>query len=473
MLKPHFALVATILVSLPALCQSPPPSLDSVRSLVAQQRFKEAQGAAEALVKADQANPAAHDLYGQALWHNEKADDAIREANQAISLDPKSATYQRDLGDAKMAKFQIQLRGWVKDHSNDLLGMVNRTVPTVVSGGPERGAVLLEEIRPNDRSSAQMDQVQWNQFEGVVKDALKAYNAALALDPANKPATRGKGLASLMLGEWGDTLAAWKAAGVPAFDSFLWEIARNVNDAHAMGGESIDLWELVSASQPMNAWAYWYLRGLYFEFRRSDWRYGYYNGMRMLFSDQVKDESDAGKPTPKDALKELKDITDKHPEYAPAWRGTGMVLLVLKDKKGAIAAFEKALTCDPTDWYSNFSVGVNRIEAGKPDEALGFLSKAAKGQPDDARTWHALGDAAEKTKDLDSAEMYYQRAVDIAPAWADAQFSIGSLMLDRREGAAAMPHLQRYVELAPDARNVQDVKKAIEQLKEILAKQGQ
>jgi hypothetical protein len=63
--------------------------------------------------------------------------------------------------------------------------------------------------------------------------------------------------------------------------------------------------------------------------------------------------------------------------------------------------------------------------------------------------------------------------VDAAPNWADAQFSIGSLMLDRREGAAALPHLQRYVELAPDAKNVQDVKKAIEQVKELLAKQGQ
>lgn len=473
MFKQCIAAVTIAVSTMAAFCQSPVPTLDSVRSLVAQQRFKEAQSVAASLVKADAANAAAHDLYGQTLVHAEKADDALREITQATVLDPKIAAYQRDLGDATMAKFQIQLREWVKDHSNDMLGMVNRAVPTVIDGGPEVGAQLYEEIRPNDRSTSQMDQKEWDRHEGTVKDALKAYNAALALDPSNKAAMRGKGLASMMLGEWNDTVAAWKAAGVPSFDTFLWEIARNVTDSHAKGGESIDLWEMVSASQPTNAWAYWYLRGMYFEFRRSDWRYGYYDGMRMLFADQIKDESDASKPSPKDALKELKAITDKHPEYAPAWRGTGMTLLVLNDKKGSIAAFEKAVANDPADWYSNFNVGVNRLGSGRAAEALPFLSKAAKGQPDDARTWHALGDAAEKTQDLDSAEMFYQRAVDIAPNWADAQFSIGSLMLDRREGAAAMPHLQRYLELAPKAKNVDDVKKAIEQLKTILAKQGQ
>lgn len=456
-----------------SFAQTPAPTLEAARSLVADGRFAEARPIAEALVKAGASGAAAHDLLGQCLWRVEKPDAgaAVTELTLAATLDPKSPAIQAHLGDAVMAKFHINLRKWVKDHGQNMLGMVSRDIPTVVSGGPGRDSILFTEERINDRSMSQMTPKDWERFEISAKDALKAYNAALALDPANKPAMRGKGLASLLLGEWKDTVAAWKAVGPPAFDSFLWEIARNVTDAHAKGPESIEMWELVSQAQPKNAWAYWYLRDLYDEFRHSDWKYGYYDAMRMLFADQIRNESDARKPSPKDALKGLKEITDKHPEFGPAWRGAGMTLLVLKDKKGAAEAFQKAAAADSADWFSLNMAGLGQLVAGDAVAAQATLGKAAKLNPDDATIWLALGTAAEKNKDLDSAEMYYQRAVELSPGWPDARFSLGSLMLDRREGAQAMPHLQRYVELAPTAKNVKDVKDAIEKLKVILAKQ--
>ena len=471
-MKLPLAPIIIILSSNSSFAQTTPVTLDSTRALVTDQRYADAQPAAEALLKADASSAAGHDLLGQCLWRIDKpdADAAVKELTQAVTLDPKSAAYQCHLADAYMAKFQINLGAWVKDHNHDMLGMVNRTVPTVMSGGPDVGAVLFEEPRINDRSAAQMNPKEWMRLESSVKSSLAAYNAALALEPVNKPAMRGKGLASLIIGEWKDTVASWKSAGIPPFDSFLWEIFKNVTDGHAKGGESIDLWEMVSQAQPTNAWAYWNLRELYNEFHRADWRFGYYDAMRMLFANQITNESDAHKPSPKDALNGLKEVTDKHPEYAPGWRGTGMTLLVLKDKKGAAESFAKAVSLDPTDGYSFLMLGAGQLAGGDAQAAQTNLAKAAKNRPDDAAAWSALGAAAEKNKDLDGAEMYYQRAVELAPNWPDARFSLGSILLDRRKGAEALPHLQRYVELEPEAKNVKDVKKAIEQVQAILAK---
>lgn len=478
-LKLRLATISIFALFSPSFAQTTPATLVSTRALVTDQRYSEARSGAAALVAADASSAAAHNLLGQCLWRIDKpdVDNAIKELVQAATLDPKSVAYQNDLGDAYMAKFTIALSGWVKDHPGDMVGTITSGVPGTLAGGDygmgKMNPDLFSQQSDMVRSSAQMTPMDWSRLEASAKSALKAYGAALAIDPANKPALRGKGLASLILGEWKDSVAAWKTAGVPAFDSFLWEIARNVHDAHGKGPESIDLWEMVSQAQPTNAWGYWYLRDLYDEFRHSDFRYGYYDAMRMLFADQIKDASDARKPAPKDALKGLKDVTDKHPEFAPAWRGTGMTLLVLKDKKGAAEAFAKAVSADPTDGYSYLMLGVGQLAGGDGQAAQTSLGKAAKNRPEDATAWHALGAAAEKNKDLDSAEMYYQRAVELAPKWPDARFSLGSILLDRRKGAEALPHLQRYVELVPDAKNVKDVNKAIEQVKVILAKQNQ
>jgi tetratricopeptide (TPR) repeat protein len=472
------ATISIIALSTPSFAQTAPATLNSTRALVTDQRYADARPAAQALVAADATSAAAHDLLGQCLWRTEKpdADAAVKELTQAVTLDPQTASYQSDLGDAYMARFIIGLRDWVKDHPGDMVGSITSSVPGTLAGGTfgmgRMNPDLFSQQTDMVRSSAQMQPADWARLESGVKSALKAYNAALAVDQANKPALHGKGLASLMLGEWKDTVSAWKAGGVPAFDSFLWDIARNVTDAHGKGPESIDIWEMVSQAQPANPWAYWNLRALYDEFRHSDWKYGYYDAMRMLFANQISNESDAQKPSPKDALKGLKDVTDKHPEYAPAWRGTGMTLLVLKDKKGAAEAFAKAVAADPTDGYSFLMLGVGQLAGGNAQAAQASLAKAAKYRPEDATAWNALGAAAEKNEDLDGAEMYYQRAVELAPNWPDARFSLGSILLDRRKGAEALPHLQRYVELVPDAKNVKDVKKAIEQVKEILAKQN-
>ncbi|HEY3267921.1 MAG TPA: tetratricopeptide repeat protein [Armatimonadota bacterium] len=448
------------------------PDLAAIQTLIRQGRTAEAKPLAQAAVQANPQNAQAQDLLGQALTRSEKPSDAIAPLTTATTLDPKNAAAFTHLGDAQIARFMISLRDWVKDHSHDLLGMVNHDVPTVRDGGPDTGAILFTEERINDRSSSQMTPAEWMRFEAIAKSARDAYSKALAIAPDDKPTLRGKGLSQLILGEWKETVTDFQTAGVPVFDPFVYDLVASIHDSHAMGEESIRLWTMVSRSEPLNAWAYWDLRKLYNEFHRGDWHFDYYDAMRMLFSDQISNESDAHKPTVKDGLKALRALTEKHGDEAIVWRGIGIASAMSKDKKGAEEAFKKSVELDATDWYSNFQYGAYRLAAKDSEAAQPLLQAAVKAQPDNAMAWHALGSAAEKNKDLDTAVAAYERATEISPSWAQAHLSAGALLLDRRQGAEALPHLERYLELSPKAADADEIRTAIKQVKEILAKQG-
>lgn len=449
-----------------------PSPLDQGRTFLRLGQPKEALDQAEAAVKHEPGSGAAQLLHGKALLALEQPNNAIEALSEAARLEPKNAEAQALLGDAYFYRAGVELREWLKKNRVSVGVHTDSGVVSTLPGGghTHTTSFTMETVIP-DRSANRMKGKDWEAYTGHIKDALKAYTAALAIEPANKIALRGKGLCQIVLGKWGETAEAFETAGAPAFDSFIYDLAADHYDTKSMSDAAYRVWAAVEKSDPTNAWAYWYQRVLYDESRRGDWRRGYFDAMASLFGDAIKGNKDARLSSPKDALKNLDNLIEKHPEYAPAWRGRAIAAAALKDSPTAKTAFTKAIELDPKDWFSHLQLGMMLL--GEKDPAAeAILAKAAQENPENAVAWQALGIAIERTKDLNGAVYCYERAAALAPTSAEAHYSLGALQLARREDAKALVHLQRYLDLKPDAPDATEVRDAIAQIHEIIGGRG-
>jgi Flp pilus assembly protein TadD len=107
------------------------------------------------------------------------------------------------------------------------------------------------------------------------------------------------------------------------------------------------------------------------------------------------------------------------------------------DLSGAIAAYRRALTLDPLSSRSQRRLGVALGSAGQTIDALTVLHAAIKHEPDNALLWYEqalielrTGASAQGVADL-------REALQLKPAFADAQNSLGSALAQSRDAQGA------------------------------------
>jgi len=85
-----------------------------------------------------------------------------------------------------------------------------------------------------------------------------------------------------------------------------------------------------------------------------------------------------------DAERELRTAVELRPGYSEAWNNLGVLLTDRGDRKGARAAFEKALsdTLYPTPWIAQTNLGWLLFEDGARDEGERLVRAATVSRPD-------------------------------------------------------------------------------------------
>jgi len=88
---------------------------------------------------------------------------------------------------------------------------------------------------------------------------------------------------------------------------------------------------------------------------------------------------------------------------------------------------------------SDYDRGVALVQKGDFEQAIPLLARAAESQPQDARTWKALGVAYAARGLYGEAEAPFRRACELAPKLEDACYYAGQALylLDRYEEALA------------------------------------
>jgi tetratricopeptide (TPR) repeat protein len=124
------------------------------------------------------------------------------------------------------------------------------------------------------------------------------------------------------------------------------------------------------------------------------------------------------------------------------------------DLAAAASLYQRASAMDPRDPLAPFQLG-NVLEAqGATAAAEIAWWTAVRRMPDFADAWFNLAVLAESRGDADKAEMLYRRALARDPEHADTAYNLGLLLARRQDYAAALPLLEAFMRLEPQASEV-------------------
>ncbi len=136
---------------------------------------------------------------------------------------------------------------------------------------------------------------------------------------------------------------------------------------------------------------------------------------------------------------------------ADAWRFVVAAASGLGDQAGELRGWQAWRRVDPES--SAVAVGLGRalLARGKAQEALDLAKQLTAGRTEDAATWLFLGEAQQKSGQLDAADQSYRRAVDL-DAWLVAAYQrLAALAQRRGDRRAAIAIWRRLSGLSNDA----------------------
>lgn len=132
--------------------------------------------------------------------------------------------------------------------------------------------------------------------------------------------------------------------------------------------------------------------------------------------------------------------------------------------KEAEESFKQAITFNRNHPAPYYNLGRLYLEQGRLEEAEAALAKLEGGDPDaDHFTLRAV--VAERRGKPADAARYYARALVTRPWDAVAHFNLGRLSLAAGHRALAVEHFERYLQLAPDAADAEDIRALLRTLK--------
>ncbi len=128
----------------------------------------------------------------------------------------------------------------------------------------------------------------------------------------------------------------------------------------------------------------------------------------------------------------------RDPDDPRAHAALAAVLEALHRPVEAEAAAAAAVRCDPGHGTpataipgGSAALGRLRIAAGRLEEALAALHAAVREAPDDASSWHRLGEACGRLGRTDGAEAAFRRVVALLPDDPAASANLGGLLFER------------------------------------------
>lgn len=188
---------------------------------------------------------------------------------------------------------------------------------------------------------------------------------------------------------------------------------------------------------------------------------------------------------PEEALTALQTAVNLAPKRASALTKTGTLLMAMNREDEAIAHFERALRVDPADRFAHQRMGMIRERRNEIEPAIGHYEKGISGTAPDyvgvkvnlgrlynlsgrfeqtqallepvadharggERNAHVvLGTAYLRLNKPQEAIAQFRKAVAAEPANAGFQLALGIGLRETGDLAAALPALERAIELAP------------------------
>lgn len=144
------------------------------------------------------------------------------------------------------------------------------------------------------------------------------------------------------------------------------------------------------------------------------------------------------------ALEEFTEASKIDPSYPLAHNGLGMVYSALGEDSKADASFKRAISLDPTNSESRNNYGTFLCSRNRIDESIVQFMEAVKNPLYTTKDIAYLnaGVCALRKRDVDGAELYLQRALQIQPLLHRASYELALIQFDRKKYGLAREYLQ-------------------------------
>jgi Tfp pilus assembly protein PilF len=176
------------------------------------------------------------------------------------------------------------------------------------------------------------------------------------------------------------------------------------------------------------------------------------------------------KNKPADAEKDFEKAVAAYPAYAEAWLNLGKLRLQMKSVEPGRTALLKAIDADPKLVPPYLELGLLYAGEANWKESGDILDKAVKLDPVDfPQAWYADAVAHYNLKDYDAAERSAREAVKLDPKRANprASYLLGLVLVEKRDYKGAAAELTAYIQEAPTAPDLAQVKDQLAQIEKL------
>jgi len=114
-------------------------------------------------------------------------------------------------------------------------------------------------------------------------------------------------------------------------------------------------------------------------------------------------------------------------------------------------ALERSMARDGTQLKAHFWLAMAKEQDGRMSEAAASSREAVDAEGDYTEAWNNLGNALAELDEPERAVEAFERALALAPAYADPHYNLAETLTSLGRRDAARRHWERYLELDPSS----------------------
>lgn len=152
-----------------------------------------------------------------------------------------------------------------------------------------------------------------------------------------------------------------------------------------------------------------------------------------------------------DALEKLQKALAAVPDFPEAHSSIALVYERMNNTEKAAYHYEQALSLKPEDGatHNNYAVFLcGQGEFAKAEEHF-MRALTSRGYNTPAQAWENLGACSLQIPDLEKAETYFRKALQIDPKLPVALLNMARISLEKQRYLSVRAYLQRYEEVRP------------------------
>jgi tetratricopeptide (TPR) repeat protein len=152
----------------------------------------------------------------------------------------------------------------------------------------------------------------------------------------------------------------------------------------------------------------------------------------------------------KDGYYEFVKVIELDPEFMMAYIYKGLILDNKREYQAGLENFEKALELAPEYLWAYYYSAQDLERTGKSRAAVDILETAVAKDLVNAEIYDVLADSYWSLREYDSAEIFYNSAVEISPDKAWVWSNRGYFLKQKKRYHEAIPDFEKAIELSPD-----------------------